>query len=331
LYYNDSFRLLFHHKLGWWLAWLRGMSFGHCFAALTRLYRDQKKSGPSFAYVKALDRWLVLLAFADWVSWWFVFRDTHRFLRFHRPTKGYRWAVYIISATTTIPSFILHIQIISLNNKIKSLFGLALIVCVLPLFQFLAASGLYLWMVHRFLLREDEEHYEPITHLLGNCTASTSSSRGLSLSVAAALEPYSDSSTPPSSSHESHLSSNSHLSKAYIMQGESARLPAYELDEEDHGQGSEVTGAEHTPNSRNASSSNLSESTTSGPTDNQPASPLRCRTVARFDYMCQDRIGPHSWLSYHLIPVILGTISTVLFGLVAILVFEDSLLADPSP
>jgi hypothetical protein len=92
-------------------------------------------------------------------------------------------------------------------------------------------------MVHRFLLSENEEHYEPIVPLLGNCTASTSSSKGQHVSAATALEPYSDSSTPPSS-YEPHLSSDGHLSKAYTMQRVPDSLQTCGLDEELYDQGS---------------------------------------------------------------------------------------------
>jgi hypothetical protein len=325
LYYNDNFRLFFQHKLWWWFIFLRSLTFGYCGAAAPLLFR-QRKSGPDSAHLKVLDRWLALLAVASFVIWWLVFRDIHKFLGFHLPSKRYRCAIYITSAATIIPSFFLHIQIAFLTSKTTSPVDSGL--TRRGILLFLAASGLYLWMVHRFLLNDNEEHYEPIIYLLGNCTASTSSSEGQSVSAVAALEPYSDS---PPSSDESRLSSEGHLFKAYTTQRISDPLPTCELDEHLHAQGSGVTETELTPEPRDSSAPNPSESTTPGSTDNQPTSPLRCRTVARFDYMCQSRIGPHSWLSYPLTLVILGIYSTILFGLVANLIYKNRFLIFSSP
>lgn len=107
--------------------------------------------------------------------------------------------------------------------------------------------------------------------------------------------------------------------------------PDLRADEDLHGQSSGATDTELTPKPRDSGAPNTSESTIPGSTDNQPTSPLRCRTVARFDYMCWDRIGPRSWFSYPLVPVILGIYSTVLFGLVSIFVYENRYLRFPSP
>lgn len=332
LYYNGYFRLLFQHKLQWWRSLLGLLAGVHFVIVGGHLLYDWRLN---FADLKVLDTLVLdtlvlLLAVASRVTWPLLFRDPHKFLHFHRPSKGYRWAVCIVSAATTIPSLILHIATIFANFKIEvplfSGFGHS----VLQLFLLLAVSSLYLWMVRRFLLSGDDEHYEPTVPFLGTRPVSASSSRRQSVSSAVALEPYSDSSTS-SSSYESHLASDGHLSKAYAMQWASDPLRSYELDEDLHGQGSGATETEHTPKPKDSSAPNPSESTTSGSTDNQPTSPLRCRTVARFDYMCQNRIGPHSWMSYPLVPVILGIYSTVLFCLVTILMYEDKRARFPSP
>jgi hypothetical protein len=334
LYYNDHFRFLFQNRLRRWRTLFRPFAGLHFGIVIAHLRHDQVHLGPNFAHLKVLDTLVVLLAVANMVIWFFVFRDPHKFLHFHRPNKGYRWAVYIISAATTIPSLILHIIIIFLVSKtnltkpstdIMMSFGIS----VAQLFSLLAASSLDLWMVRLFLLSENEEHYEPTVPSLGTRTVSASSSRQ-SVSATAALEPYSDSSTSPSF-FELQLSSDGYLSKAYAMQWASDPLLTCELDEDLHGQGSEATETEPTPKPRDSDASNPPESITLGSTHNQRKSPLRCRTVARFDYMCRGRIGPHSWLSYPLIPVILGICSTVLFGLISIFIYENNCLSFPSP
>jgi hypothetical protein len=330
LYYNDHTRLLFRHKLQWWWTFLRSFAGVHFASVAGHLVYDWRSRGPNFAHLKVLDTLVALLAVASRVTWRLLFRDPHKLLHFHRPSKGYRWAVYIASAATTIPSLILHIQIIFVSSKIKQLAYIGFGHSVLQLFLLLAVSSLYLWMVHHFLLNEDDERYEPTVPFLGTRTVSASSSRRQSVSSAIALEPFSDSSTS-SSSYESHLASDGHLSEAYAMQWASDSLRSYELDEDLHGQGSGATETEPTPKPKDSGTPNPSESTTSGSTDNRPTPPLRCRTLARFDYMCQSRVGPHSWIFYPLVPVILGIYSTILFGLVSILMYEDKRARFPSP
>jgi len=185
-------------------------------------------------------------------------------------------------------------------------------------------------MLHRFLLRAEEEHYEPIIHSLGSGTTSTPSLEPLSQSAGAALEPYSDSSAP-SFSHESYLCSNGHLSKVYIIQRDSNRLSTHEMNEEDYGEGSAVQRAALRHDHTDSSSLDLSESTSVAPIDLQRAYHLRCPTVARFDYMFQGRIGAHSLVSYPLTPAILGTLSTISIGLIVPVIIENSNLAKPSP
>jgi hypothetical protein len=323
LYYSDSIRLLFQHRLRWWHNWLMGLSNGVIVAEVVHLYHDLRNLGPNFVYLKVLDTLVVLLDVASRVIWFFVFRDPNKVLHFHRPSNGYRRVVCIISAANIIPNFILHIQIIFLKTRIGLGGPLVLLV------NLLAPSSLGLWMVYRFLLRENEEHYEPIAPFLGTPSLPTSSRRQ-SMSAAAALEPYPGSSTSPLS-YESHLSLDGHLSNAYAMQFVSGSLPTCRLEEDFHGQGPVTIGTELMPKPRDSGTPNPSKLTTPGSTNNQSTSPLRCRTLARFDYMCQDRIGPHSWLSDPLVAVILGICSTVLFGLASILLYEHNYARFPSP
>src|SRR5437764_7517384 len=122
LYYNANYRLLFQHKLLWWRS-VANQFVGPYIAMLTLrvLLLHLWLSGPNFADLRVPDTLNVLLAVVNKVMWTLVFRDAHRFLRFHRPSNGYRWAVYVISAANTIPIFILHIQITILTSKTKIL------------------------------------------------------------------------------------------------------------------------------------------------------------------------------------------------------------------
>src|SRR5437762_1685523 len=120
------------------------------------------------------------------------------------------------------------------------------------------------------------------------------------------MEPYRDTPTSPSS-HDSRLSSDGHLSKAYAIQQVAGPL----LNDE----GNEGPQPEHVI-------SNTSESTTSE-SPATPTIPLRCPTVAPFDYMCQNRIDPHSWASYLLIPITSGMYNTVFLVLIFVLIYEN--------
>lgn len=79
LYYNDKFKLLFQHKLWWPFAGL------HLAIVIVHLLYDQLTLSP-----KILDTLVVLLAVANIVIWFFIFRDPYKLFHFHRPSKGYR-------------------------------------------------------------------------------------------------------------------------------------------------------------------------------------------------------------------------------------------------
>ena len=166
------------------------------------LLSDLVLLGPNFAELKVLDTLIVLLAVVTKVIWILVFHNPHRFLHFHRPSNGYRWAVYVISAANTIPTFILHIRIpiLSFKTGSRSKLGFTLV----KLLLFLCISSINLWMVRRFLLSENEEHNEPTGPFLGTGAVPAPPSKRQSVSAVVTLEPYSGSFTS-SSSYESSL------------------------------------------------------------------------------------------------------------------------------
>ena len=230
LYYDYGVRLFFQHSLRWWHYWLMGFDQGQIISVVTLLHRDLRDLGPNFAYLKVLDTLALLLSVARHVIWVFVFRDPNKVPSLSSSQRGYyRRAVCVISAANVIPNFILHILITFLGFEArKTSIGL-----FLSLFSLLVDCSRRLWMVYRFLLRDNEEHYEPITPFPGTPLLSTSSRRQ-SMSAAAAVETYSGSSTSPLS-YESHQPLDGQLSEAYAMQFVSG-LPG-ELEEDFHGQG----------------------------------------------------------------------------------------------
>ncbi len=330
LYNHAYYRHVFRDRLRFWLKWLKALCYGRLMLAFVMLYTDEQATYPEFVHLKILGSWLLILAFVDFASWSLVFRDPHRFLGFRRPNRGYHSAIYITSAATTVPSLVLHIQIMLRSYKVYPFYEIIFFGHTVAILQFLVTCGFYLWMLHRFLLRAEEEHYEPVIPLLGSGTTSTPSLEPLSQSAVAALEPYLDSSEL-SFSHESYLRSNGHLSKAYIMQRDSNRLSIHEMNEEDYGERSAVQGSALRHDHTDSSSLDLSDSTSVASIDLQRAYHLKCPTAARFDYMFQGRIGAHSWFSYPLIPAILGTLSTISIGLIVPVIVENSNLAKSSP
>jgi hypothetical protein len=332
LYYNHHFRLLFQHKLQWRRSFLGPFAGIHFGIVASRLFYDWVSLGPEFAYLKVLDTLVVLLSLASRVTWPFLFRDPHQFLHFHRPSRGYRSAVNIISVFTTVPSLILHLSVIFISLKTKAVrppnFGFGQ--SILQLVLLLSVSYLYLWMVYRFLVGEDDEYYEPTTPLLsGTHATSASSLRTSRVPFTEALETYSGPTTSPSSS-DSQLSLRGHLAVAYFVQPKGGFSQTSDLDEGQHGHHSAGMETASTTAPRASNASNSPESTASGPTANLLTYRFRCRTIARFNYMCQNRIGPHSWLSYPLIPAILGVYNTVFLGFVSILIYENRYARVPS-
>lgn len=112
------------------------------------IYFDWASLGPEFAHLKALDTLIALLAVASRVTWVFLFRDPYRFLYFHRPSRGYRFAVNIISAATIAPSLILHISVVFISSKTGAPTNIGFGTSILQLALLLGVSCLYLWMVH---------------------------------------------------------------------------------------------------------------------------------------------------------------------------------------
>ena len=319
LYYNVQTRLFFLHKLQFRRSLLGLCASFHLIIVTGRLILDWWSLGQDFTRLKFLDALVFILSLSSRITWSFLFRDAHRFLYFRRPSNGYRCAVYATSFATTVPNLVLHILIISISSKIRRPGLIGHGQAILALFLLLPVYTGFIRMVRRFLLGENDEHYEPT----------------VPLSSVAAQESYSDSPIPASptlaSSSESPSPFGGHLSTAYAIQRIVWPLQTYE-QERSHGRDrSDGMGRGFAAASGAGSAPNPSDSATAESTDNRPTRVLRCPTIAHFDYIPQYREGPNSWMTYPLVPIVLGIYSTVLFCLLSVLAYENKHSRFPSP
>lgn len=330
LYYHEQFRRFFSHKLQWW-RYLLCSIFSCFYTAVTvgRLIADWVVWEPGFGLLLFLNVLLVVLAFGNKVIWGYLFHDPNTLFRFRRPSRGYRQAVYALSLCSVLPSLLLQIPIFVLSSKLLT-WRSSLAACTEQLVCYVALVSLFLWMVNRFLLGEDEgdEHYEPIIAVTANIsTLPTNSSPGELLA-------YSD--TPPdshSASSTSLLSSQQHLAPYRHLDAAYSRQPALGAptgERIEDCSASSSSAAQTWPDVETSSAVDPPETTTSSSSNGNQTPRLRCRTVARFDYMPQGRVGPHSWFSWPLVPVVVGSINTLVFILVCALIHENKNARFPS-
>lgn len=144
------------------------------------------------------------------------------------------------------------------------------------------------------------------------------------------LEPYSD--TPHSSvSRRQGTAAIGLLAAAYAKQQREASTAAQEPErshqrdiprgsiiEQDHGEGA-------------LENQDISISGAPISAEGRSPTPLRCPTVARYDYMDKNSTGAHSWLSYPLIPAFIFTYSSILSISMIMFINETRHSKTPSP
>lgn len=171
----------------------------------------------------------------------------------------------------------------------------------------------------------EHEMYDP-------CVKSELGGRGIGRAVEEsepALEPYSD--TPYSSvCSEQGAGTIGFLLAAYTKQRIEASAAAQERGrnhQRDNPCGS-IIEHEHegTPEYQNISISGTPISA-----EDRSLTPLRCPTVARYEYMDRNHTGAHSWLSYPLIPTFIFAYSSLLSIPIGMFVNEVHYSKNPSP
>jgi hypothetical protein len=246
-------------------------------------------------------------------TWLFLFRDPAAFLQFKRPGRLYRWMVCGAVALTTLPNGLVHVWALKMALKMDTVVPAGVMHATLAIVFLVPLMGLVWWMAWRFLLGLDEsdEEFEPI---FKNSMIVTGGERQ---HLGPAVEPYTDNVSIPSART---VVANGYLSQAY----EEQRLIAQEPPPDQSSAGrvetpqlEEVHGEEVEELEQPLNEAANATSTT------DVASPPRCRTIARFEYVSQSHSGPHSWLSYPLIPLILSTYATILLIGLPIWIHED--------
>ena len=315
LYYHEQFLLFFSHKLQWWRFLLCTIFSGlYISVAVGRLGADWALTEPGFGLLHFLNVLLVALVVINRFIWAYLFHDPNTLFRFHRPSNGYRRAVYALSLYCVLPSLLFHIPVFVLSSKIQRRRS-SLEACRAQLVFYIALVCLFLWMVNRFLLGEDDENYEPTI-------------------AAAELSPYSDAAPDIRSPFSAfllvsqpHLAPSGHLDAAYSRQPELGTTTREQI-------GDYPTSTSGTAQTRldveTSSAVSAFQTTTSNASERDQIPQLRCPTVAQFDYMSHCREGPHSWSSMPIVVVVLGGMSTLLFILLCALVHENSKARVPS-
>ncbi|KAK3293772.1 uncharacterized protein B0H64DRAFT_445008 [Chaetomium fimeti] len=169
-------RLLQNRPQSWrhLLGLLCGLHFSILFG---RLAGGLVFSGLHFTQLNVLSAAAVALALATRITWGALFASPYSFLGYRRPGVHYRWAVRLVSLVTTIPALILHLAMIRAASQVRTALNVDLVHTILQLVLLalnvdlvhtilqlvllLPAMSLYAWMVRRFLLRQNDEHYEP--------------------------------------------------------------------------------------------------------------------------------------------------------------------------
>ncbi len=296
---KEQTRRLFQNRPQSWRHVLRLLCTFHFSILAGRFVGDLLFNGLQFSELNVLSAIGVVMALATRITWNALFVNPYSFLGYRRPGTAYRFAVYVATVVTTIPALIVHVAMIRTASKIRRPFNINYGQTILQLALLVPAIGLYVWMVRHFLLRHNDEHYEPtVSRPLGEESARSPAGRR------GDVPPELGSPTPSQSS-------SGHLSQIYARQRRriaSDPRPNPQVVEP-------TTASEASPPDR----LDQSESATFSPDRRLLPHPLRCQTIAWFDYI------PRSRLSDPLIPLILGVYGTFVAWLVYLLIQENSL------
>lgn len=296
--------------------------------ATTALVLGPSPMRPLFLHLLA-----ILLSLAARLTWIFLFRDPAQFAGLRRPGLKYRWTVLAVCGATTVPNLCVHAVVLGRNcqglgEEEASLMmaRIGVVISVLQIGLWGGVSAFCMWMVWRFLVDWEDEMYDP-------CVKSELDGRGKRRAVGEfepGLEPYSD--TPHSSvSRRQGTVAIGLLAAAYAKQQREASTAAQEPErshqrdiprdsiiEQEHGQGA-------------LENQDISIPGTPISAEDQSPMPLRCPTVARYDYMDKNNTGIHSWLSYPLIPAFIFTYSSILSISMIMFINETRHSKTPSP
>lgn len=337
LSYTLYWRQLYQHKQQWYRHVLSLiMNYHSCILiphflmdwAVTALIFGPSPSRPLFLHLLA-----ILLSLVARVTWIFLFRDPSQFVGLKRPGVKYRWTVLAACGATTVPNFVVHAVIMGRNfpglrEEAARLMAakVGIVVSLMQIGLWGGAGGLCVWMVWRFLEDSEDEMYEP-------CVKSELNRRGLrgaARDSETGLEPYSD--TPHSFvSHGQPTAAVGLLANAYAKQRREQSTAGQEPERNQQRilSHNSITEQEHVEGA--SENQNISISATSISAEDNSLTPLRCPTVARYDYMDKNHTGAHSWLFYPLIPAFLFAYSSIIAIPMIIFINQTKYLETSSP
>jgi hypothetical protein len=258
-----------------------------------------------------LDFWSLVMSCAARLAWTFLFREPDRFLGARRPSAGYQLLVVGTVEMTTLPNLVLHVWALSRARvAVRSVYA-GVVNAAVALFFWIALVVLVHRMAWVFLLKDDGADFEP----------SLARTVGGSLTATAAI-PYSD---EPLYGHGTSNTPSGYLSAAFAKQRDDLETTAT------------MTISERLSESARVPVSSGDTMQTDERSQNEqdiqyPGQSVRCKTIARFEYMTQAHTGAHSWWSYPIIPVALSSYVTIILIMLLILIHDDRKLPrDPSP
>jgi len=268
------------------------------------------------------DLFAFCLSVAARVAWTYLFRDPAGFLGFRRPARAYRWVVCGTVAMTTLPNFMVHVWALKMALKEDGFFYHGVIRATWAIVILVPLMGFVWWMAWTFLLgvHESNEEFEPTAE--SGLVGSRERNRVPGTIILDRTDVFI---TLPlnvdTSDYLSQLYKEQKLAEQELRGNQNLTEPSGDLQsgEAPH---REVESVEPS----------LGGTPDSGPIL-ENATPPRCRTTARLEYMSQAYSGPHSWLSFPMVPLVLSMYATILLVGLPIFIHEDReyKLRPPSP
>ncbi|KAF2790134.1 hypothetical protein K505DRAFT_365008 [Melanomma pulvis-pyrius CBS 109.77] len=311
-YYFQETRLFYQHQQQVFRHVLGLATAFHQASAVAHLFGDKFMSRPSLI---GLDILAVLLSAGSRIVWIPLFKDPEQLWGFHRPEKSYHWAVCGTAAAAIIPALVVNSLILLKSWEYRFGFNVGFWHSVLQLLLWVGVSCLCLWMVWSFLTSKDEGIYEPVTSLTSGDTIVdtvgpySDADTVEPYSDTDTMEPYSDTPTPPTS--RTLGSSNPGLLSAAYGKQRSEGLFRGQTS------GDNMSEATNAPDAAEV------------PSQPEPSNLPHCPTVARYDYIAQSRVGPHSWIAMPLVALFLGLYSAFFFAMSATFIYENNLARVP--
>jgi hypothetical protein len=295
-----SWHQIHTHKLQWFRWWLGLAMKIHSAPIIGKLYWHYSiHHTPS-----VLPDFLVFLStMAARFIWLFLFRDPGAFWHFTRPGRAYKTSVLCAVVLTTLPNVILHFWSLRAAFEKETVVFAGIVSAMLAVIMWVPIVGFVWWMAWMFLLdsNESSEDFEPTVQ------------KALTVSVVQGPSlPYTnyapELSAPSATPDES-------LSRAYeeqIFRTREAHITQYVV---------EPTRLPRTDDGIQLAEG--SESTEETSSTSSPSASLRCQTTARFEYLSQSHSGPHSWITFPVVPLVLTTFATILVILLPVWIYED--------